>query len=98
MFKVLATALSKKTIKIDPLQCVMEFTRNFPLDLLSEAQATQQLIAAGLPQEVAFGVALSCIDDVDYVMQLIERDKNLIPSLREEDYGSDDMEEVESGE
>jgi len=99
MFKVLASGLIKKTIKIDPLQCIMEFTRNFPLDLLSEAQATQQLIAAGLPKEVAFGVALSCIDDVDYVMRLIEREKNSIPPLRDNDFDFEDTEEEsESGE
>lgn len=81
MFKLLAKAWEKKQVKIDPLQCVMEFKRNFPLDLLSEAQATQALIAAGLPQRVAFQIALSCIDDIDYVMQLIEAEKENIPSL-----------------
>lgn len=76
MFKILASSLNKKSIKIDPLQCFMEFSRNFPLDLLREAQAAQQLIAAGLPKEVVFSVALSCIDDIDYVMQLIEEEKS----------------------
>lgn len=83
MFTLLAKCWAKKTIKIDPLQCVMSFKRNFPLDLLSEAQAVQALIAAGLPKRVAFDVALSCVDDVDWVMQQIEEEKTdiQIPSL-----------------
>ncbi len=97
MFKVLASGLRKRTIKIDPLQCIMEFTRNFPLDLLSEAQAAQQLIAAGLPKEVAFTSALSFIDDIDYVMRLIEQEKNSIPPLTEDYNAYDDFEYSENG-
>lgn len=91
MFKVLSSSLEKKGIKIDPLQCIMEFTRNFPLDLTSEAQAAQQLINAGLPKEIAFAAALSFIDDIDYVMQLIEQEKDSIPSLTENYEESDDF-------
>lgn len=83
MFKLLSKAWEKKQVKVDPLQCVMEFKRNFPLDLLSEAQAVQALIAAGLPKRVAYQIALSCVDDIDYVMQLIEEEKDDIPSLTE---------------
>lgn len=79
MFKLLAKVWEKKQVKIDPLQCVMSFKRNFPLDLVSEAQAVQQLIAAGLPKRVAFDVALSCVDDVDWVMQLIDEERESIP-------------------
>lgn len=83
MFRLLANVWAKKQIKIDTLQCVMSFKRNFPLDILSEAQAVQALIAAGLPKRVAFDVALSCVDDVDWVMQQIEEEKTdiQIPSL-----------------
>jgi SPP1 family phage portal protein len=84
MFTLLANVWAKKQIKIDPLQCVMSFKRNFPLDLLSEAQAVQSLIAAGLPKRVAFDIALSCVDDVEWVMQQIEEEKSDIPSLMEE--------------
>lgn len=71
----------------------MNFKRNFPLDLLSEAQATQQLIAAGLPKRVAYEIALSCVDDVEYVMQQIEEEKDgiQVPSLVDDD--EDDKEE-----
>lgn len=85
MFTLLSKAWAKKTLKIDPLQCVMSFKRNFPLDLLSEAQAVQALKAAGLPDQVAYDVALSCVDDVEYVMELKEREKDKIRSLMEED-------------
>ena len=93
MFKLLAKAWEKKQLKIDPLQCVMSFKRNFPLDILSEAQAVQQLIAAGLPKRVAFDIALSCIDDVEWVMQQIEAEKAAYPpSLMVEDENDNDQE------
>lgn len=85
MFQLLAKAWAKKQVKIDPLQCVMSFKRNFPLDLVSEAQAVQSLIAAGLPKRVAFDIALSCVDDVDWVMQLIEDEKDGIAPLMDDD-------------
>lgn len=91
MFQLLAKAWAKKQLKIDPLQCVMSFKRNFPLDLLSEAQAVQALVAAGLPRRVAFDIALSCVDDVDWVMQLIEEEKDGIPSLMDDDDDDDDV-------
>ena len=81
MFKLLASSWNKKKIEVDPLQCVMDFKRNFPLDILSEARAAQALIAAGVPKQIAFTAALSFIDDIDYVMQLIEEEQNSIPSL-----------------
>lgn len=80
MFKLLATVWHKKAIDIDPLQCYMEFKRNFPLDITTEAQAVEKLIACGLPKKVAFAV-LSFVDDIDYVMDLIEEEKAGIPSL-----------------
>ena len=82
MFKVLASSLNKKRIAFDPLQVVMDFKRNFPLDLLSEAQSASALIGAGLPKRVAFG-QLSFVDDVEEVMQLIEEEKDGIPDLDE---------------
>ena len=84
MFKLLANVWQMRQVKVDPLQCVMAFKRNFPLDILSEAQSVQALIAAGLPQRVAYEVALSCVDDVEYVMQQIEQEKENIASLMEQ--------------
>lgn len=81
MFKVLASSRGKRKITVDPLRCIMDFKRNFPPDILSEAQAAQQLIAAGLPKRVAYTLALSGVDDIDRVMQLIEQETNGIPDL-----------------
>lgn len=90
MFTLLSKVWAKKKVKIDPLQCVMSFKRNFPLDLLSEAQAVQALKAAGLPDQVAYDIALSCVDDVEYVMELKEREKESIPipSLMDDSEGN----------
>lgn len=90
MFQLLAKVWEKKQVKIDPLQCVMSFKRNFPLDILSEAQAVQALTAAGLPKRVAFDIALSCVDDVDWVMQQIEEEKAAYPPSLTVDDGDDD--------
>ena len=91
MFQLLAKAWEKKQVKIDPLQCVMEFKRNFPLDLLSEAQAAQALISAGVPKRVAYQIALSCVDDVEYVMQEIEKEKSDIPGLLDDEDEDNDF-------
>ena len=79
MFTLLAKAWAKKTIKIDPLQVVMEFRRNFPLDLQSEAQTAISLKSAGFPDEVVFA-QMSFVDDVEYVMQLKEKERAKIPA------------------
>lgn len=80
MWRLLSSSWAKKKIKVDPLFVTMEFTRNFPLDIANEAQTVQALIAAGLPKEVAFQ-QLSFVDDVDYIMEMIENEKDGIPSL-----------------
>ncbi len=92
MFKVLSSSWSKRQITVDPLQCVVTFKRNFPLDIMSEAQAAQTLINAGFPQSEAYSLALQSVDDVDYIMQLIEKEKNDIPSLLDNDIDNIDDE------
>lgn len=101
MFKALANAWGKKGVKVEPLQIVMEFTRNFPLDLLSEAQAVGQLLSTGVVSKRTAMSRLSFIDDPDYEMELIEEEKNNIPSLfdkvkednEEEEAADEDTEE-----
>ena len=83
MFKLLASAWRKRRINIDPLQCDIEYVRNFPVDVLSEAQNVQTLINAGIPKEIAYE-QLSFVDDIDYVMELVNAEMNNIPSLFEE--------------
>lgn len=83
MWKVLCSSWKRKGINADPLQFVMEFHRNFPLDKLSEAQAAQAQISAGLPKEWVFS-QMAGIDDVDYIMGLIEKEKADVTSLYED--------------
>ena len=80
MFKLLASSWAKKTIAVDPLQCYITFPRNFPVDTLSEASTVQAMINSGMPKRVAFQ-QYSSVDDVEEVMQLIEEEKEEIPSL-----------------
>lgn len=81
MFKVLASAWRKKRIPFDPLQATMGFRRNFPLDSLSNAQTAKELIAAGVPKKVAWEIAVPEIDDVDYVEEIAEEEKEDVTSL-----------------
>lgn len=96
MFKVLASSFRKKRINFEPLRCVMTFKRNFPLDLMSEAQSATALIGAGLPKRMAFG-ELSFIDDIEEVMRLIEEEQDGIPDLdfEEPDEEPEEIEEEE---
>lgn len=80
MFKLLASVFSKKRAAFDPLQCYVTYKRNFPMDLVSEAQTVQSLVNAGVPKKIAFE-QLSFVDDVDYIMDEIEEEKEAIPSL-----------------
>ena len=83
MWRVLCSAWGKRGIAIDPLQIVMEFNRNFPLDRLSEAQAAQAEIGAGLPKRFVYG-RMAGVDDVEYIMELIKNEKEDAMSLFEE--------------
>ena len=91
MFTLLSKVWAKKNVKIDPLQVVMDFRRNFPLDLQGEAQAVTALKSAGLPDEVAYA-QLSFVDDVHYVLQAKEKElaKVPAPSLNDDDGDDDD--------
>ncbi len=92
MFKLLASSFTKQRIPFDPLQAYTVYKRNFPMDLQNEAQTVQSLTNAGVPKQIAFE-QLSFVDDVDYLMQLIEQEKEAIPSLMDmlpEDDDTDD--------
>ncbi|WP_405381756.1 phage portal protein [Phascolarctobacterium sp.] len=95
MYKLLASSFNKKRIPFDPLQAYTAYKRNFPMDLISEAQTVQGLINAGVPKKVAYE-QLSFVDDVDYLMDLIEEEKEAIPSLMQnlpEDDLDDDLDD-----
>ncbi len=80
MFKLLASSWRKKRIAIDPLQCYITCKRNFPADLAGEAQTAAALLSAGLPKRIVFET-LSCVDDVDYALDVLEDEKDDIPDL-----------------
>lgn len=74
MFKVLGNIFRKQGIAFDYLQAYVEYKRNFPVDVLSEAQSVQSLVNAGVPEEIAYN-QLSCVDDINYLMELKEQKK-----------------------
>ena len=80
MYKLLGSSFNKKRIPFDCLQAYTTYKRNFPMDLTSEAQTVQQLVGAGVPKKIAFE-QLSFVDDVDYIMDEIENEKDGIESL-----------------
>ena len=88
MFRLLSSAWRKKKIVFDPLQAIVEYKRNFPVDSLSEAQTAQAQIAAGLPKEWVFS-QMAEIDDTDYIMQLIEAEKEDVTDLYENTENTD---------
>ena len=94
MWKLLASSWAKRGIKVDPLQVVMEFSRNFPLDTASEAQTATAFKNLGMPMEWIVS-QLSAVDDPDYIMEMIEKEKeNAVPSLLD-DEDNEDEEETE---
>lgn len=89
MFRVLASSFQKKGIPFDYLQAYVEYKRNFPVDVVSEAQATQSLINAGVPEEIAYN-QLSCVDDINYLMELKEQKKQDALDMFQPDEEEDD--------
>lgn len=82
MFRLLSQSWKERLkITVIPEQCCMSFSRNFPLDELSEAQAVQAMVNAGLPKRVAFENGFSFIDDIDYVMDLAAKEEEGVVSL-----------------
>ena len=70
MFKVLATAWEKRGIKLDYMDIDFQFTRNFPLNLLDEAQTTVAL--KGQVSDRTRLSLLTFVEDVDSEMEQME--------------------------
>lgn len=88
MFKILASSWVKRLrVNVDPLQCFIEYKRNFPIDIIGDVQAAQALKNLGVPLDIACDKTLSFMgkDDIDYMMDRIEEEENMIPSLYDED-------------
>lgn len=80
-FKVLCSSWAKrsKCSKEDYLKVFFTFKRNIPVDLLSEAQANQSLL--GLVSERTRLSALTIVDDVQYEIDEMEKEKDGIAPL-----------------
>lgn len=102
MWRLLSGVWAKKRIVVDPLQVTMSFERNFPLDHLTNAQAAQAMIAAGVPEEVAWDICIPEIDDIDYVVELKNQQTEDVTSFYEGDIQKDlpeeTVENLQSGE
>lgn len=97
MFKVLASSWAKKGQKLDYLQCTAEYTRSFPLDELQEAQTAQARLGAGLPKRWVYE-KMASVDDADYIMNLIEKEKDDIEPLDTEwQFGGEEEQAFGSG-
>lgn len=81
-WKTLCSSWAKKGISINPLHIVMDFKFNIPQDTETEARTVQTLIGAGLPKRYAFA-KLSDVDDVEWIMDEIETEKEDAMSLYE---------------
>lgn len=96
-FKVLCSAWSKKGIcsKDDYLKLWFEYKRNIPIDLLSEAQASQAL--QGQVSERTRLSKMSIVDDVDYEIEEMQKDAKLygngIEPLDEDENDSKEVDE-----
>lgn len=71
-FQILASAWQKKGLDIDYKSIWFQFKRNFPLNLLDEAQTSATL--KGLVSERTRLAQLSFIDDVEYEMDEMARE------------------------
>lgn len=72
MFKVSCNYWALKGSQIDYLDIFLNMKRNFPLDVLNEAQATAQL--KGLVSEETRLSQLSFVDDVNYELERMRED------------------------
>lgn len=71
-FKLLSGTWTKKGITFDPAKIWFQFKRNFPLNLLDEAQASATL--KGLVSESTRLSLLSFIDDVEWEKQQMDEE------------------------
>lgn len=90
MFELLAKPWNMKmpSLKFDPLYVWYEFKRNFPKDLLYEAQATRMLKT--MVSEQTRLSQLSFVDDAQYELDLMQRERDEIPELELPDDEDDD--------
>jgi len=93
-FKVIGSAWAKKGINIDFSNFIFQFKRNFPLDILSEAQSTAML--RGHVSEQTRLSLLSFIDDPEYEIGLMRKEAEEAFSVNLDAYLEDEDNEPES--
>lgn len=71
-FKILASAWNKKGLSLDYTSIWFQFKRNFPLNLLDEAQTSATL--KGLVSEQTRLSQLSFVDDIEFELEQMERE------------------------
>lgn len=93
MFKVITSAWAKKGINIDYTDIWFQFKRNFPLDILSEAQSTAML--RGHVSEQTRLSLLSFIDDPEYEIELMRKEAEEAFNVNLDAYLEDEDDESE---
>ncbi|MCP1176211.1 phage portal protein [Bacillus sp. 1663tsa1] len=98
MFKVLASAWSKKGIGLDYVMLDIQYTRNIPVNLLDEAQAATA-VSAIASKRTALST-LSVVKDVDEELEQIKKEQEEMIDLDnvpedEDDQDNTDNEDIE---
>lgn len=90
-YRILCTAWKKKGIAIDYLNIIYQFKRNFPLNLLDEAQ-TSVALKGQVSEQTRLGL-LSFVDDTQYELDLMAKDNEGAVNL--DDIEEDDDEDTQ---
>jgi len=93
-YKILSSVWAAKGSKVDYLNITFAWTRNFPLNLLDEAETSSKL--KGLVSEKKRLGLLSFIDDPEAEMKAMEEENADIPNLDEPQY-DENGEPIEKG-
>jgi SPP1 family phage portal protein len=78
-YEILCTAWKKKGIDIDYTNIFYDFKRNFPLNILDEAETTTKL--KGMVSERTRLSQLSFVDDVDYELKRMQQEASELVDL-----------------
>ena len=79
MFEVMSTKWALENIAVNPYKVFAEFKRNFPQNLLNEADIQQKLKGL-VSDQTRIGLA-PFVDDVEYELELMEQEKDAIEPL-----------------
>lgn len=76
MFKVIASAWTKKRETFDPMRVIIEHKRNVPIDMLEIADAVTKF--KGIVSDQTLLSLLPFVDDPEYELELIQQDIDLM--------------------